>query len=262
MYNMIYDGYSTAAEKVFAEDDQYLNYDEYRALIDSSIPAEKPPRAYENSSSFNFPNYLYKNNSFISIEKILFNNSRGNILPATHKDNCCAAQVSNVEKIQMNGTEKSRVEFVASVFFRRTKNDFKINLLVHSDRRTTCMIKNIPNKYTSEMLLAFINKTHYGAFDFIYLRMDFRNRCNVGYAFINFTRPEYVRSFYTVINGMRWKNFCSEKIAELAYASIQGIEQLKRKFRNSIVMCEERGFRPKMFYTEGERKGQEKEEFE
>ncbi|KAL0311453.1 UNVERIFIED_CONTAM: protein MEI2-like 2, partial [Sesamum angustifolium] len=53
------------------------------------------------------------------------------------------------------------------------------------DSRTTLMIKNIPNKYTSKMLLAAIDETHKGTYDFLYLPIDFKNKCNVGYAFIN-----------------------------------------------------------------------------
>ncbi|KAJ1443072.1 RNA-binding domain superfamily [Sesbania bispinosa] len=42
------------------------------------------------------------------------------------------------------------------------------------DNRTTLMIKNIPNKYTSKMLLAAIDERHKGTYDFVYLPIDFK----------------------------------------------------------------------------------------
>lgn len=56
------------------------------------------------------------------------------------------------------------------------------------DKRTTLMIKNIPNKYTQKMLLATIDEDFRGHYDFFYLPIDFKNKCNVGYAFINMVR--------------------------------------------------------------------------
>jgi hypothetical protein len=90
------------------------------------------------------------------------------------------------------------------------------------DTRTTLMIKNIPNKYTSNMLLAAIDESHKGTYDFFYLPIDFKNKCNVGYAFINMVSPVHIISFFQVFNGKRWEKFNSEKVASLAYARIQG----------------------------------------
>ena len=42
----------------------------------------------------------------------------------------------------------------------------------HEDRRTTLMIKNIPNKYDQQMLIAEINERHGALFDFFYLPID------------------------------------------------------------------------------------------
>lgn len=160
--------------------------------------------------------------------------------------------------------DPQRVEYLSPAQSSpKSPSNFSMSLgKILGDKRTACMIKNIPNRYTSEMMVDFINETHFGLYDFFYLRMDFKNRCNVGYAFINFVDNEAVLSFYERINGYRWCNFSSHKIAELTYASIQGIDNLKRKFKRSLVMLEDRTFRPKVFYTEGPHKGKEKREFE
>ena len=62
------------------------------------------------------------------------------------------------------------------------------------DRRTTLMIKNIPNKYTQKMLLQTMDEQFRGGYDFFYLPIDFKNKCNVGYAFINLVRFESGRA--------------------------------------------------------------------
>lgn len=144
------------------------------------------------------------------------------------------------------------------------KSDFKIDLTAireGRDKRTTCMIKNIPNKYTQSMLIEMIDESHRGKYDFVYLRMDFKNKCNVGYAFINFLDHKTIPSFYKKINGRGWKKFKSNKIAELTYASIQGIENLINKFKKSSVMTELEEYRPRVYYSEGPMKGKERDVF-
>lgn len=48
------------------------------------------------------------------------------------------------------------------------------------DTRTTVMLKNVPNKMTAKDLISFIHAVVPGALDFLYLRIDFTNQCNVG----------------------------------------------------------------------------------
>ncbi|KAJ3021965.1 hypothetical protein HKX48_007343 [Thoreauomyces humboldtii] len=131
------------------------------------------------------------------------------------------------------------------------------NIAMGYDTRTTFMIRNIPNKYTQQMLIAFLNRTHKGEFDFLYLRMDFKNRCNVGYAFINFTGSAAILSFAERVVGKKWSKFNSDKVCTLSYANIQGQGALIQKFRNSSVMLEAQDWRPKIFYTEGPTAGEE-----
>ncbi|KAL3511505.1 hypothetical protein ACH5RR_030906 [Cinchona calisaya] len=123
------------------------------------------------------------------------------------------------------------------------------------DKRTTLMIKNIPNKYTSKMLLAAIDECHRGTYDFIYLPIDFKNKCNVGYAFINMTDPSLIIPFYQAFNGKKWEKFNSEKVASLAYARIQGKAALIAHFQNSSLMNEDKRCRPILFHTDGPNAG-------
>jgi hypothetical protein len=145
------------------------------------------------------------------------------------------------------------------------------------DKRTTLMIRNIPNKFTQQMLLDLVNSTHHGEFDFFYLRMDFRNHCNVGYAFINFIDTASIITFAHKHVGRKWctslleklqlpsvaeeaafrSKFGSDKVCRLSYANIQGKTALMEKFRNSSVMEKDPTYRPKIFYSDGPLRGEE-----
>ncbi|KAK9113339.1 hypothetical protein Syun_020136 [Stephania yunnanensis] len=134
--------------------------------------------------------------------------------------------------------------------------ELDINRIVSGeDLKTTLMIKNIPNKYTSKMLLAAIDERHHGTYDFIYLPIDFKNKCNVGYAFINMTNPLHIIPFYKTFDGKKWEKFNSEKVASLAYARIQGKAALITHFQNSSLMNEDKRCRPILFHSDGPNAG-------
>ena len=96
------------------------------------------------------------------------------------------------------------------------------NVISGQDERTTLMIRNIPNKYTSKMLLEKIDRLHCNRWDFFYLPIDLKNNCNVGYAFINFVEPTFIVPFFEDLNAKYWERFNSEKICDLTYGRIQG----------------------------------------
>ncbi|KAJ6186348.1 RNA recognition motif 2 [Penicillium mononematosum] len=125
------------------------------------------------------------------------------------------------------------------------------------DVRSTVMIRNIPNKITSDQLKSILDESSYGKYDFLYLRMDFTHRCNVGYAFMNFGDAIDIIDLVHAREGKTWPDCISEKRAEVSYATLQGKEALVNKFRNSNVMTRPHEERPRLFHIDGPRAGSE-----
>jgi hypothetical protein len=65
--------------------------------------------------------------------------------------------------------KKSKDEVDQTLFVINTQN-----ILEGKDRRTTIMIRHIPNKYSTQSLLEEINVNFKGKYDFFYLPMDFQ----------------------------------------------------------------------------------------
>jgi hypothetical protein len=130
------------------------------------------------------------------------------------------------------------------------------HLMSGSENRTTLMIRNIPNKYSQSMLLEEINQNYEGQYDFFYLPIDFKNKCNVGYAFINFVDSSDVSRFFEEFNDQRWRNFNSEKVCALSYARIQGKAAMISRFQNSSLLLKDDSYKPLLFVSRGEKKGQ------
>jgi len=139
------------------------------------------------------------------------------------------------------------------------------------------------------MLMEYVDITNSGTYDFLYLRIDFQNRCKLippspspagkidGRAVWDMLlstsliplRSSPLPNLASEQNGpppFRWgtkidsrNRFHSDKICDISYANIQGKESLIEKFRNSCVMDEDPTYRPKIFHSSGSLKGQEQE---
>lgn len=132
------------------------------------------------------------------------------------------------------------------------------SIAAEKETRTTIMLRNIPNKVDVHALRKFLDETNKNTYDFLYLRMDFANKCNVGYAFINFTHPKHIATLTKARRGKRWSQYNSLKVIDVSFANIQGCDALVQKFRDSPIICMEPEYRPKLFYTSGELIGQER----
>ena len=123
--------------------------------------------------------------------------------------------------------------------FQKDSKDYEIDLDkidTMNAQKTTLMIRNIPNKYTQDLMQDRIDRNFKSQYNFFYLPIDFKNKCNVGYAFINFQSTASIRPFYIEFNKTKWEKFNSEKICVINYARIQGKENQIKHFQNSSVM--------------------------
>ncbi|KAJ4748583.1 terminal EAR1-like 1 [Rhynchospora pubera] len=129
-----------------------------------------------------------------------------------------------------------------------------------NEERTTVMIRNIPNKYSQKLLLNMLDnhcihcneqiceeEEPPSAYDFVYLPIDFSNKCNVGYGFVNLTSPQAAFRLNKAFHKQPWEVFNSRKICQVTYARLQGLEALKEHFKNSKFACDNDEYMPVVF---------------
>jgi hypothetical protein len=82
------------------------------------------------------------------------------------------------------------------------------------DKRSTLIIRNIPNMYSMNTLLDEIDVEFKGMYDIFYLPIDYQNKSNLGFAFNNFVNHMYIINFYDTFRGKKWKKFSSNKVRQ------------------------------------------------
>lgn len=98
-----------------------------------------------------------------------------------------------------------------------TKNEI-IPDLIATDSRCSLMIKNVPNSISLNELLDILDQNYEGLYDYVYLPIDFevvlfnKNKCNLGYAFVNLLNQRVVASFVQSFEGKPWNKKGSSKV--------------------------------------------------
>ena len=92
-------------------------------------------------------------------------------------------------------------------------------------------------------------------YDFFYLPIDFKNKCNVGYAFVNLIEARDAVAFHEAFDGRRWTCFRSGKVCAITYARIQGKQAMIQRFQNSSLLAESLEVQPRLFVSHGVDKG-------
>lgn len=104
---------------------------------------------------------------------------------------------------------------------------------------SSVMVRNLPNDYARNALLELMNTEGFeGKYDFVYLPIDFRSGCGLGYAFINFLSLQIAQEFREHFSGYNRWTVKSDKVCEVTGSSLQGLDAHIERFRNSPVMHE------------------------
>lgn len=134
------------------------------SFVSNNFPNAFVPIAPSNIIPFEFANNKNNINNNINV-----NVSNGNCkTPIGGKVNCL---ISDVKFNNGVGNVASKDEYG-----QHHQNDYRINLeniISGKDKRTTIMLRNIPNKYTLNNLVEEINQVYLGKIDYINLPIDY-----------------------------------------------------------------------------------------
>lgn len=116
---------------------------------------------------------------------------------------------------------------------------------------TTVMLRNLPCRFTREDLVRVLDKQGFGgAYNFIYLPIDFASGMSMGYGFVNLNDGEQAQRFIQKFDRQRhWPRHVSHKICLANLSYTQGLEANVNRFRNSPLMSDEvpECFKPALF---------------
>ena len=215
-----------------------------KLLLLNSI--ENNINSINNNPNQNEINCFNINNNINNLINLNLSNNNSNInqnYPNEDLFNCNSNNINNNNQFQSTysntkkSTAQTRKKFKNKSPIDISKNQINLmNIFLCEDNRTTLMIKNIPNKYTISSFLEEINIYFKHTYDVFYLPIDYVNKCNLGFAFINFVEPLHIILFYELYRGKKWKKFKSDKICELLYAKFQNKKELISHFEKGKVL--------------------------
>ena len=179
------------------------------------------------SSSYNIP---YIDNNLYKHKNSIYSNTSSIFGVSTNDSDYCGS-LSSMSNNNLNSFERNN-----SIVEKNFKLIVDIKRVIFlEDKRTTLMIKNIPNKFTGEFLLNIIDQNFKGTYNLFILPTDTNKFKNFGYAFINFTSSYFIPYFYYMFNGKMWSSTNSQKICEITYSKIQGKKGLISHYLGKIV---------------------------
>merc|ERR1712224_567122 len=112
--------------------------------------------------------------------------------------------------------------------------------LADGKKRTTVMLRNMPNNYSRDMLLELLDSEGFsGQYDFLYLPIDFQTKACLGYAFINLVSAAAAMRFWRTFDGYTKWAIPSRKQSGVSWSGHQqGLDAHVDRYRNSPVMAD------------------------
>ena len=103
------------------------------------------------------------------------------------------------------------------------------NALLGLDKRTSIIIKNIPDYISDEQFKKIVYAFSQNI-DFFYVPMNIKTRKNLRVAFVNVLDPKQIVPIYMGLYKMKFVYNCPNIEMEICYSKVQGKEQLFRRF--------------------------------
>ena len=188
-----------------------------------------------NNSSNILPEINHKDSTKNATQEKKTKNNNSNNNNQTHNNVCPIIGKGNNNEIKINNKSFINNKSINNNAKGNIKGEKQFlnldDIVTGKDTRTTVMIRNIPIKYTDQILTNALSEFN-GKYDCLYMPYDYEKNGNKGYAFINFVNPLHILYFYEKFNGKKWVHFESAKICELNCAHFQGINEIQKHAKN------------------------------
>ena len=188
-----------------------------------------------NNSSNILPEINHKDTTKNATQEKKTKNNNSNNNNQTHNNVCPLIGKGNNNEIKINNKSFINNKSINNNAKGNIKGEKQFlnldDIVTGKDTRTTVMIRNIPIKYTDQILTNALSEFN-GKYDCLYMPYDYEKNGNKGYAFINFVNPLHILYFYEKFNGKKWVHFESAKICELNCAHFQGINEIQKHAKN------------------------------
>ena len=221
-----------------------MNLNMQNAQVNMNIPIQAINNGYmikQPKSKYN----MYKdgnmndNNQSQQLNQYIMNNNLQNNIYQNNNNNNNNSNNNNFNNNSNNNSNNNK----NNKNNKNEKQNKKIiidNIIIGQEKRTTLMLRNIPNKYTLNNIVEEIDSSFWGKYDYINLPIDYERKLNLGYAFINFVDPLHIILFYETYHDKKWTKYKSVKKMDMTYADKQGKKDINCKDEQTYFAVEDK----------------------